>query len=439
MAIPETVYYVIGLVFCAFYALLKWNDLKYRRKGLPPGTMGLPFIGETSLFLKGPDFMKLRKSMYGNLFKTHALGSPMVISMDPEVNRYILMNEAKGLVPGYPDSMKNILGVNIAEVHGAVHKRVRGSLLSIVGPVALRDQVLTKIDKFMRSFLHNWDGKTIDIQQKSTQMAFFVALELVVENEPSSFHESFEALFENIFTGTISLPFNFPGTNYYQGLKAREKVDVILKMLLAKRKASSVIHDDNLQQLLESDSKYKLDEEEVIEQIITILYSGYETVSTTTMMAVKYLYDHPKALQAIREEHFNIKQNKRPEELISWDDYKKMSFTRAVILETLRLANVVNGELRRTIKDVELNVSIDYLNHLLGFIIPKGWRVYVYTRESNLDPFVYPEPLTFNPWRWLVGGGRGKQTSGIPEGYCTKRTTHKGHLLRIKEFKQPIN
>ncbi|RRT36448.1 hypothetical protein B296_00030054 [Ensete ventricosum] len=37
-----------------------------------------------------------------------------------------------------------------------------------------------------------------------------------------------------------------------------------------------------------------------------------------------------------------------------------------------------------------------------GFIIPKGWRIYVYTREINYDPLMYPEPLTFNPWRWLV-------------------------------------
>lgn len=37
-----------------------------------------------------------------------------------------------------------------------------------------------------------------------------------------------------------------------------------------------------------------------------------------------------------------------------------------------------------------------------GFVIPRGWRIYVYTREINYDPFLYPEPYTFNPWRWLV-------------------------------------
>jgi len=37
-----------------------------------------------------------------------------------------------------------------------------------------------------------------------------------------------------------------------------------------------------------------------------------------------------------------------------------------------------------------------------GFTIPKGWRIYVYTREINYDPHLYEEPLAFNPWRWMV-------------------------------------
>ena len=52
--------------------------------------------------------------------------------------------------------------------------------------------------------------------------------------------------------------------------------------------------------LLSEENKYKLNEEQIIDQVITVFYSGYETVSTTSMMAVKFLHDHPKVLQQLR-------------------------------------------------------------------------------------------------------------------------------------------
>ncbi|ESW25486.1 hypothetical protein PHAVU_003G040300 [Phaseolus vulgaris] len=389
-------YYVLAFTISAFLALMKWNNLRYSREGMPPGSLGWPFVGETLRFLtQGPDFMKGRKLRHGSLFKTHALGSPIVVSMDPDINRYVLVNEAKGFVPGYPDSMRKILGTNIAEVHGAVHKRIRGSLLSLIGPMAVKDHLLPEVDEFMSSFLHNWDGKIIDLQEKTVQMAFIISMKAVVEDEPNSFLESFKAIFDKMALATISLPFNIPGTQYYRGMKARGKVLTILRELIAKRRASSATHNDILEKLVRNeDGKYKLDDEEIMEQIITILYSGYETVSTTTMMAIKYLCDNPNFLQAVRDEHFAILQKKLPGERLNWDDYKNMSQTRAVILETMRLASVVSGVMRRTANDVELN----------GYMIPKGWRVYVYTRETNYDPILYEEPLTFNPRRWLEKG-----------------------------------
>ncbi|XP_057443589.1 cytochrome P450 85A-like isoform X2 [Lotus japonicus] len=396
MSIPEIVCFVLVLAFCAFFLVLKyWNEVRYSRKGMPPGTMGWPIFGETAGFLKqGPDFMKGKRARYGNLFKTHALGSPVVISMDPELNRFILQNEANGLVPGYPVSMRNILGKgNIAEVHGALHKRIRGSILSFIGPAAIRNHHLQEIDRFMQSFLDNWDGKTIDIQQKTKQMAFFVSMKLIVENETSPFPETFKATFDNIVSGTFSLPIKIPGTNYFRGLQTRKKVVGILKEILTKRRSSLAAHADILDQLMRNeDLTYKLTDEQIIDQIITFLYSGYETVSTATMMAVKYLHDNYRVLE--EEEHFAIQQRKRPEDVVSWDDYKRMVYTRAVIFETLRFANIVNGVLRKTTKDVELN----------GFTIPQGWRVYVYTRETNCDSILYPEPFNFNPSRWLEKG-----------------------------------
>jgi len=109
---------------------------------------------------------------YGSLYKSHILGCPTVVSMDPELNRFILMNEAKGLVPGYPQSMLDILGKsNIAAVHGSAHRHMRGALLALVSPAMIRDHLLPKIDEFMRSHLSNWaDHHTIDIQEKTKQV-----------------------------------------------------------------------------------------------------------------------------------------------------------------------------------------------------------------------------------------------------------------------------
>ncbi|XP_071927366.1 cytochrome P450 85A isoform X1 [Coffea arabica] len=368
--------------------------------------------------------------------------------MDPELNRYILLNEAKGLVPGYPQSSLDILGKhNIAAVSGFAHKQIRGSAMLLIGPSTVKEQLLPKIDKYMRLFLQNWDGKAIDIQEKSQEvcvlkmfhnslnqleleklgipsyllpkidkytrlflqnwdgkaidiqeksqeMAFFLSFNQIFEDESSVIYEAFKAEFDKFVVGTISLPINLPGTNYYKGLQARKNIVKLLTEVIKSRRAASSTfhHDDMLNSLLANeDSSYKLNDEEIYDQIMTILNSGYETLSTTSMMAVKYLHEHPKALEEIREEHFMVRHNKSLEQPIDWNDYKSMRFTRAVIFETLRLATVVNGVLRKATKDMELN----------GFLIPKGWKIYVFTREVNYDPYLYPEPFKFNPWRWL--------------------------------------
>ncbi|KAL3644595.1 hypothetical protein CASFOL_009775 [Castilleja foliolosa] len=409
---------ILGFIFC--FILSKWNEIRYSRNGLPPGSMGWPFFGQTYEFLKqGPDFMKYQKTrgirtpdlslpplvgetpvpldhhglVHGQVFKTHILGSPTMISMDPELNRYILLNEAKGLIPGYPQSMLDILGPNnIAAVYGSNHKYKRKNMLSLIGPPLIKNGLLSKIDKYTRLHLNNWDGMHVDIQEKSKDMVFYLAFkQLLVESECDSVYNRFKSEFDKLLIGSLSLPINLPGTNYYKGFKGRRNIIKILRELIDNRRASKVNYDDMLDHMLQDDeTKNALNDEEIIDQIITILYSGYETVSTTSMMTIKYLHDHPQALQELREEHFAIRKRKN-EKPLDWDDYKSMRFTRAVVFETLRLATVVNGVLRKTTQDMNLN----------GFLVPRGWRIYVYTREINYDPILYQEPLKFNPWRWL--------------------------------------
>lgn len=51
---------------------------------------------------------------------------------------------------------------------------------------------------------------------------------------------------------------------------------------------------------VDDSSKVKLNDEQIIDLIIALVYSGYETVSTTSMMALKYLHDHPRVLEELR-------------------------------------------------------------------------------------------------------------------------------------------
>ncbi|KAE8679727.1 Cytochrome P450 85A1 [Hibiscus syriacus] len=340
--------FVLVVFICA--ALLRWKELRYSKKGLPPGTMGWPIFGETTEFLKqGPNFMKKQRARYGSFFKSHILGCPTAVSMDPELNRYILMNEAKGLVP---------------------------------------EQLLPKIDEFMRTFLGDWNNKAIDIQEKTKEMAFLSSLKQIATAESISVAQEFMPEFFKLVLGTLSFPINLPDTNYLRGLQARKIILRILE-LIEERRDSEDSHKDMLGYLMRKDTsnRHKLSDAEIIDQIITILYSGYETVSTTSMMAVKYLHDHPRVLEELRKEHMATRERKRAEDPIEWNDLKPMKS----FFETSRLATIGNGVLRKTTEEMELN----------GFVIPRGWRIYVYTREINYDPLTYPDPLTFNPWRWM--------------------------------------
>ncbi|KAL8052438.1 hypothetical protein ABFX02_05G004000 [Erythranthe guttata] len=395
MAVLLMVVVVSFVLILCFCCLSKWNQIRYRIKGLPPGNMGFPFFGETNDFLNhGPQFIKSQSARYGKVFKTHILGSPTIISMDEEMNRYILMNEGKGLIPGYPKSMLDILGNhNIAAVYGSTHKYMRQNILSLIGIPIIKLKLLPRIDYYIRIHLSDWDdATTINIQQKTMDMVFLMAFKLIFGDESDSIYDGFKSQFDKLVIGSLSLPINFPGTSYYHGFKGRRNVVKVLKEIIAKRRAST---ENNYEDMLDHflvETKFALKDEEIIDQIVTILYSGYETESTTSMMAVKYLHDNQEALQELRDEHLAIRERKSDQEqTLDWDDYKSMRFTRAVILETLRLATITNGVLRKTTQDMKLN----------GFVIPQGWRIYVYTREINYDPLLYPEPLKFNPWRWL--------------------------------------
>ncbi|CAL5097140.1 unnamed protein product [Urochloa decumbens] len=126
---------LLAFVMCAtligawwFHLLLKWASGHRRRRcelTLPPGAMGLPLLGESlEFFARSPSleiipFFKRRMERYGPVFKTNLVGKDMIVSLDPELNSYVLKQDNKAFKIWYPESLKRVLGA-VLEVTSSV-------------------------------------------------------------------------------------------------------------------------------------------------------------------------------------------------------------------------------------------------------------------------------------------------------------------------------
>uniref|UniRef100_A0A4W3K0U6 Cytochrome P450 26A1 n=1 Tax=Callorhinchus milii TaxID=7868 RepID=A0A4W3K0U6_CALMI len=86
---------------------------------LPPGSMGLPFLGETLQY----KFLKMKVQKYGYIYKTHLFGSPTVRIMGAENVKQILLGEHKLVSVQWPASVRTILGAAcLSSLHDSEHK-----------------------------------------------------------------------------------------------------------------------------------------------------------------------------------------------------------------------------------------------------------------------------------------------------------------------------
>ncbi|RLN42580.1 ent-kaurenoic acid oxidase 1-like [Panicum miliaceum] len=140
---------------------------------------------------------------------------------------------------------------------------------------------------------------------------------------------------------------------------------------------------------MEDEQGKKLCDDEVVDNIVSLVLAGYESTSNAIMWAAYHLAKSPHALRKLREENESISRDKNGG-FITLDDIPSMKYTAKVVEETIRVANVAPMVHRVAHRDVEYR----------GYTIPKGWRVVVWLRSLHTDANYYDDPLSFNPDRW---------------------------------------
>ncbi|HAA13684.1 MAG TPA: cytochrome P450, partial [Cytophagales bacterium] len=91
---------------------------------VPPGSKGLPLVGETMEFVKDPHaFVMNRMEKHGPVFRTSLLGSNMVFLVGSEANRWIYEGEDKRVENRWSSAISQLLGnKGVAMINGKEHR-----------------------------------------------------------------------------------------------------------------------------------------------------------------------------------------------------------------------------------------------------------------------------------------------------------------------------
>ncbi|XP_028792662.1 cytochrome P450 90A1-like isoform X1 [Neltuma alba] len=388
--------------------LLLLRQLRCRVLRLPPGSLGLPFIGETLQLISAyksdnPEpFIDRRVKRYGAIFTTHVFGEPTVFSADPEMNRFILLNEGKLFDCSYPGSISSLLGKHsLLLMKGSLHKRMHSFTMSFANSAIIKEHLLVDIDRLIRLNLDSWKDRVF-LMEEAKKITFELTVKQLMSLDPGEWSEGLRKEYVLVIEGFFTLPVRLLSTTYRRAIKARTKVAEALAVVVRQRRRQTEtgqkMMNDMLGALLASGDRFS--DDQIVDFMLALLIAGYETTSTIITLAVKFLTDTPLALAELKDEHDQIRAKKSdPEAALEWTDYKSMAFTQCVVHETLRVGNIISGIFRRAMTDVNVR----------GYTIPKGWRLFASFRAVHLNSQHFKDARSFNPWRWQsnweAGGG----------------------------------
>ncbi|KAL3508501.1 hypothetical protein ACH5RR_027902 [Cinchona calisaya] len=376
---------------------------KRSSKRLPPGSLGMPLVGQSLSLLwamranTAEKWLEERMKKYGPISKLRLFGKPTVFIYGQAANKLVFASDDSIVVNQQAVSMRMILGDrNLLELSGEDHKRVRRAVLSFLKPESLKMYISKMEKEVLRHLKMHWEGKQQILPLMKT-LTFNIICSLIFGIEPGAERDQYVQNFQKMIEGMWSVPINIPFTRFNQGLKGSAMVQKLMKELLKEKrleqKEGAQSQKDLISFLLsirgEGNGELK-SEDEIIHNAMLVMVAGYDTGSVLITFIIRILANNRTVYGAVLNEQDEIAKSKSNGEFLTWEDLSKMNYTWKVALETLRLYPPIFGAFRKAIKDIEYG----------GYIIPKGWQILWVTAMTHMDNSIFQEPANFDPARF---------------------------------------
>ena len=365
---------------------------------LPPGARAN--LWNTLRFVRDPyGFFDEQYRRYGDPCTLWSTLGPLVITADPELVRAIFTVDPASVEPWGAELLSPFLGArSVLMTGGDRHKRDRKLLTPPFHGSRMRAYGRLIVDvtrEETRGWRAGWEGK---VHETTTAISLDVIVRAVFGiDEAGKRERAGEIVKTDVDAMVPSIMFLPPLRRGILGLgpwsrftRARSALDALLYGEIASRRAAATPEnprEDILSLILAAryDDGSAMTDEEVRDQLITLLAAGHETTATALAWALYWTHREPSLAAELRAEIATLGPDAEPDAIAA------LPLLDATCLETLRLHPILPDVARR------LRVPMT----LGRYSLPAGAGIGVTTRALHANPALYPNPSSFVARRFL--------------------------------------
>ncbi|MGI9519038.1 MAG: cytochrome P450, partial [Pirellulaceae bacterium] len=327
---------------------------------------------------------------YGKTFLVKALNGNVVVTSNTENIRRILAARHDDIHQFAVGTVAPLIGESsVLLVDGQRHKRARSMLSPPFKGESLRDTAGTMIEVAER-VTRDWQpGQRIRVMDTSLDYSLEVIIQVVFGVQSIERVQVFKQAIGDMVGGFHPM---FAFTRMFQKrwmpawnrfLKRKAVFDQLLDEQIAARRKGQSASGDILSMLLDArdDEGQPLSDDELKDQLTTLLFAGHETTQIAIAWAMSWLHRSPDILERLRGEL----ENATPEASL------QSELLGGVCHEALRLNPIVPDVIRVFNDGIELEEAA----------LPPNSTVAVLSCRVHADPEIYPNPDRFDPDRWI--------------------------------------
>lgn len=275
--------------------------------------------------------------------------------------------------------------------------------------------IQTQVDDWTR----RQEGQKIDIEHEMSNLSRRIVGQMLFGSdlcpEIDAVMQGEESKFGFLMGNIPMMPHNL---NFRR--KIRQLNEAIYRIIGERRRGVNADSQDMLNALMKAvdkDSGEVMDDTQLRDEIVTLLFSGFDTTSRTLAWVFHALGEHPHVEARLHDELQTVLGERAPQ----FGDLRQLTYTQMLVKETMRLfpANPIIG---RQAKDDD---------EIAGFHIPAGSFITLSPYLAHRDPESWEDPLRFDPERWAPERPEPARFTYYPFGGGARQCIGKGIAMTV--------